>query len=238
MKPSSTASVPQRPRRSAVECTPPKLVASATSSQRGEEALRALRALQREADERAGERHLARGAPPGRVARRRDVARSRRSRPRRPRSRSSAPGGGQRGQRAVREPGLERRPRSRPTGCAAPQRLSPGGIGDGDRAEQDVGVPGQALVPESIASAPNASGRWPSGVQTVLSTASSAPAACAAAATAAMSTTSSRGFDGDSIHTSAAPSARRGDRGGVGGTSRVSTPRGASRSSARPRTPG
>ena len=62
MKPSATASVPQRARRSAVECTPPKLVASATSSQRGEEALRALGARQREADERPAEARIWRAA--------------------------------------------------------------------------------------------------------------------------------------------------------------------------------
>ena len=78
-------------------------------------------------------------------------------------------------------------------------------------------------MPESIAkSAPNASGCWPSGVQTVLSTATSAPAAWAASATAAMSTTSSRGFDGVSNHTSAAPSAASAMADVSAATSRVS----------------
>ena len=65
-------------------------------------------------------------------------------------------------------------------------------------------------------SAPSSSGRWPSGVESVLSTASRAPAACAASATAAMSQTSSAGFAGVSTHTSVAPVAGGDDRLGVG----------------------
>ena len=97
--------------------------------------------------------------------------------------------------------------------------------------------PHRLLVPESIAkSAPWASGCWPSGVQTVLSTASSAPAAWAASAAAAMSTTSRRGFEGVSSHTSVAPSAAAAIC--AVGTRRVWMPSGSSRSAASPRIPG
>ena len=75
-------------------------------------------------------------------------------------------------------------------------------------------------------------------MQSVLSTASRAPAAWAAAATAAMSATSSPGLDGDSIQTIVAPSQAATIAAVSVGTSRTSTPRGASRSAATPRTPG
>ena len=68
----------------------------------------------------------------------------------------------------------------------------------------------------STASAPRSSGRCPSGVASVLSTASRPPAAWAAPATAAMSQTSSPGLEGVSIHTSVAPVAGGDDRLGVG----------------------
>ena len=58
----------------------------------------------------------------------------------------------------------------------------------------------------TVRCAPSSSGRWPSGVAVVLSTATRAPAARAARATAAMSQTSSCGLLGVSSSTSRAPS--------------------------------
>ena len=70
--------------------------------------------------------------------------------------------------------------------------------------------PESALVALYIAaSAPWSSGRCPSGVASVLSTASRAPAAWAASATAAMSQTSSPGFDGRLDPHQLRPRARR-----------------------------
>jgi hypothetical protein len=99
--------------------------------------------------------------------------------------------------------------------------------------------PESALVALYIAaSAPRSSGRCPSGVASVLSTASRAPAAWAASATAAMSQTASAGFDGVSTQTSVAPSHAATIASVSVGTKRTSTPRGASRSFATLRTPG
>ena len=109
MKPSATSSVPQRARRSAVEWTPPKLVASTTSSQRVEERLGAPGALEREADERAREGHLARRdrVPPGWTTST-TSSRARSSSATRGRvGRRALEPQAERGQRAVGEPGLE-----------------------------------------------------------------------------------------------------------------------------------
>ena len=73
-------------------------------------------------------------------------------------------------------------------------------------------------------SAPSASGRWPSAVASVLSTATSAPAAWAASATTAMSQTSSSGLDGVSTNTIAAPATASVIADVLVGTAATSTP--------------
>ena len=72
----------------------------------------------------------------------------------------------------------------------------PTGVAQRGRAEAVVRVARRATWSRCSmdASAPSSSGRWPSGVASVLSTASRAPAACAASATAAMSQTWSAGL--------------------------------------------
>ena len=177
-----TSSVPQRSRRSAVAWTPPKEVASATSSHRCKNAWRGPRSRART---RPGSRRTASGR----------TRRGRRDgRPRRPRSRSapataSAPAldrssrSAERRQRPVREPRLER---AHDGPDCDRQRLSastsaPSRTVTAPRSTSEC--PHSVLVPLIIAmSAPSARHCWPSGVARVLSTATSAPAACAAAA--------------------------------------------------------
>ena len=149
MKPSGTASVPQRPRRSAVECTPPNVVASATSSQRVEERLRLLGARQREAHQRP-ERRIWRAATAWPEWPRAGVRR--RPRPasapatasafalERSRRRSSVAS-----ERCAATPRTARRSRPRECASAAASSASPASRTD-DRAEQHVRVPASVLV--------------------------------------------------------------------------------------------
>ena len=78
-------------------------------------------------------------------------------------------------------------------------------------------------------SAPSPSGRVPSTVAVVLSTATRAPAACATAVAAARSQTSSQGLLGDSSSTSRAPATSGPVSGRAVGTSRTRTSIGDSR---------
>ena len=221
----ATSSVPQRARRSAVECTPPKLVASATSSQAAEERLRRASASR--------ERRSATTQPtPGQrtsvdvVARRAAASASA--------ARVGAPGArarsAERRQRAVRQPGLERARRSRPSASRHARSAARAlGVAGGDVAEQQVAVAGErascALATET--SAPSSSGRWRSGVASVLSTATQrARLARGAAPAPAMSITSRPGFDGVSTHTIVAPPSASRTAASSVGTSRTSTPRG------------
>ena len=185
MKPSATASVPQRARRSAVEWTPPKLVASATSSSAGEEALRALGAVEREADERAERLHLAHGDRVVRVVGEAGVADVEHLRPlaqperegQRVRALALEPQG-ERGERAVQHPGLERACDRAALRAVRAQPRGPLGSRTETAPRTRSEWPDSALVALSIAaSAPRSSGRWPSGVASVLSTASRPPAA-------------------------------------------------------------
>ena len=147
MKPSGTASPPQRARRSAHVWTLPKLVASVTSRAAREEALRALGAPEVERDDHAVAAHLAPRDLVARVVRQAGVAHALHvvAGGEQPRDRQGVVAAAlhaqrERRKRAVREPGLERaRERAR---LAAPvaERLRALGVARGDVAEQQVGV--------------------------------------------------------------------------------------------------
>ena len=214
MKPSGTSSVPQRARRSAVEWTPPKLVASATSSQRVEEGLGALGGGEREADERPEWRHLpARhsadraGWTTSSTSSRSRSARGERRRVRARSARAAARAWASErwASQASNAPGME-------PDCERQRRSADGplAVANGEGAEQDVGVPARLLVPLSIGEVGAERERLLAErrQRACCRPRASAPAACAASDTAAMSHTSSRGFDGVSNHTSAR--ARRG----------------------------
>ena len=241
MKPGSTASVPHRPRRSAVECTPPNEVASATSSSAARNALRALRALQREADQRPRVGHLRRGGLPARVA---DVAHIRVA-PQPPRHLRRVGGLApeperERGQRAVQHPGLER-PRDRPAlGAVLAQRAQPT-LDRASRPRRARGRSGRRAPWSRCTSRRPRRGR-----------AAAAPAACRAccrpragrprrgppSAIAGCRPRPARGWTASRSRPSSRPRRRRRSRPCPSARSRISTPRGASRSVATPRTPG
>ena len=202
MKPSGTSSVPQRARRSAVECTPPKLVASLTSSQASRNACACSADGQRErrsagADARATGRCVHVVAAGERLGERAGV---------RLRALQPQP---ERGQRAVREPGLER-PEHR-AGARAPgaQLIGERGVAHADRAEQHVRWPLSALVPRqhrevgAVVERPQAERRG----DRVVDRQQRAARRAQRPTTASRSTTSSFGFEGVSTQTSVAPSA-------------------------------
>ena len=238
MKPSGTASVPQRARRSAVVCTPPKLVASATSSHAARKRCAPRRPAARTPTHRPeAPVHLPRRDRRGRVgraargsARRRPGRRARERLGERQRVRALALAAARRaspasGARATpRTARRSRRSRARQRAQRARARC---GVARGDVPSSRSRVAGRAPSSRSPSRcrrrARAAAGA--SGVASVLSTASSAPAACTSSASAAMSSTSSPGFDGVSTHTSVAPAerlARPPPR--RSGTSRTSTP--------------
>ena len=168
MKPSPTASLPQRARRSALECRPPKLVASATSSQAVEEGVGAGLRADVEADDRAH-------AGPAHVA---DVvAGAQRRRPARarwpPGARGAAPASPASGAPATPRTAPGSSPwRSRHARSAAARSSSATATAPMIRSLWPARCL-EALITEK--SAPSSSGRWRSGPASVLSTATTAP---------------------------------------------------------------
>ena len=216
--------------------------------ERAEEPLRALGAVEREADERPGEAHLARRErvlrmvleprmadvehvrPLAQEARERERVRALALEPQRERRRASGAAATPRTARRSRRPASGARaapPPTRGRARATPPRT---------RSEW----PESAFVALYMtASAPRSSGRCPSGVASVLSTASRAPGGMGGIrdrgdvadverrdSTASRSTRASRRAQAATIASVSV------------GTKRTSTPRGASRSVATPRTPG
>ena len=153
MKPSATASVPQRARRSAVEWTPPKLVASATSSRSARK--RCARSAPSSVKPTSGPKDCiwraaiawcGWSARPGW----RTSSTSGRSRSQSARasafalwrsSRRASVASERCSSQASNGPGDRRRPAS----GAARSARGPLGVADGDRAEDEVGVAGQRL---------------------------------------------------------------------------------------------
>ena len=198
MKPSATGSIPQRPRRSAVECAPPNEVASATSVQRRQEPLRGRGVGQRERHDRSEQpahlprrRRRGRGATAGRDRARRRRARTSAAATASAFARLALDPHAERRQRAVREPRLER-PGDRAR-HVAPRPHRGGVLGRrGSRRARGSGRSGPVIAFEFETietSAPIVSAGWASGVASEPSTTSSAPRACTASASAAMSIT-------------------------------------------------
>ena len=184
MKPSGTSSVPQRARRSAVECTPPKLVASLTSSQASRKAWACSAGRERQSEMT--------GPTPGPADAGHVVAAVERVRQRaRVRLRALQPQA-ERGQRAMGEPCLERSEDCCPSATASHELLGQRRVADADRAEQHVRVPGQRLGARehrevgAVVERPEAERRGDRVVDR-----QQRPAACAAATTASRSQTSS-----------------------------------------------
>ena len=230
MNPSGTSSVAQRARRSAVEWTPPKLVASLTSSHSSRKVWAASA---------VGSANDSTGPTPGQ----RTCVRSSR------RASASTSACALACARSSRSPSVasDRCASHASNGPRmAPVRIRHSTSSSASASSRTLTAPSStsecpvsAFVPDVMAkSAPWSSGRWPSGVATVLSIAASAPAECAAATTASRSQTSRRGFDGVSTQTSVAPSQAATIRSVSVGTSRTSMPLGARSRSAIMRIPG
>ncbi len=142
MKPSETSSVPQRARRSAVVWTPPKLVASTTSSQapRNAWARPALSSAKPTSGPVKAIWRAAISVPPGWTTSTTSSRARSSSASAVALARGALEAQAERGQRAVGEPGLEAagdRARER---APAPQRRAPLRVAHRDRAEQHVGV--------------------------------------------------------------------------------------------------
>ncbi len=136
MKPSGTASVPQRARRSAVEWTPPKLVASATRVQASRNACAASA---------EGSVNATTGPTPGQRTSLTTAHAAQRLRHRLRVGQRAFEPQPERGDRAVREPGLERsghRAGTRPPGA---QLAGERGVAHADGAEQHVAVADERL---------------------------------------------------------------------------------------------
>ena len=246
MKPSGTASVPQRARRSAVACTPPKR-------------------------RRLGHQLAARRGSAGRARRSRarspPAARSGASGARRPRARRGATSLGcdvvaraqqRRPRRGVRARALEPQRRAWPaSGARARPRTRPGSRPTAVRqrrsASDQLGVARRETAPSSTS-------EWPESVLVPLIIAKSAPSVERALAERRGQRVVDReqrargvrgfGHGGDVAHVQARvrrrldphERARRAAAAAIAsvsvGTSRTSTPRGASRSVGQPRTPG
>ena len=186
-------SSPHWARRSAVVCRPPNEVAATTSSDARRNARHPLGRRQVERDDAGDPAHLPRrdrvrrvaGQP--RPAHRRSRRVAREQRRRRAAALARLPGQPQvqGGQRPVRQPGVERAGDRRRSASRQAVTASSSSASTGSRRSRAAGRSGRSAPwcrRRPTRSAPSSSGRCPSGVAVVLSTATSAPAACAAAA--------------------------------------------------------